>query len=483
MIGYENNWRADEWVSPSIVRHMGDAFDPTTFSPQVGDRVDAKAKSNEDEPYSWWNAEVMTVRGEFYLIKYSDWDEGYNEIVEIELLRPQNRHVHLDTYELVSKTVPVPKDLWEKDEDDNEKLAKLAQYSEILSLSNALSVSEIDGGRAVAILGDAKTTTLAEKLVKMHFKQEKQLRDIHRQHRRTADELEQEKKRLQMSHVEEFPVAAELVGLVIGKKGSNIKKAESIEGVTSVKVDAENAKVKIVAATPEAAAQARALLEFVEAAFPVPNHLVSRFVGSKFTTVRGFEKDSGVQRIRVPPSKNSKDDEEKKENGERGRRGRRPSWGDDLDVFVQVLGTKEAVEAALTLMRSHLKFLLNVRDVEKETRKTQSELRNLTDSYGRGKGNRGNGGGKKKGGKGDGKAPSQNQNQNENKNKKKDNKKKEKGGDNNNGVPAASNGADGAAHGAEKAKKKRNRKNRKPKGDVKVDANGVAAEAAPASSE
>lgn len=79
--------------------------------------MQAKAKSQDTEPFSWWSSRVKSIRGEvcvifvmvcclstcvtvsivsfgapsqFYLISYTDWGDTYNEIVEKDVLRPMN---------------------------------------------------------------------------------------------------------------------------------------------------------------------------------------------------------------------------------------------------------------------------------------------------------------------------------------------------------------------------------------------------------
>jgi len=91
LVGYPNAWKADEWVLLENVRNAAPEFDPASFNPVAGDVVEAQAKSSDDEPYSWWKATVKTVRGEFYMISYSSWEDEFNEILERDMLRPFNK--------------------------------------------------------------------------------------------------------------------------------------------------------------------------------------------------------------------------------------------------------------------------------------------------------------------------------------------------------------------------------------------------------
>ena len=67
----------------------------------------------------------------------------------------------------------------------------------------------------------------------------------------------------------EFQIDTELIGLVIGPKGANIKRAKEETGVLKVVIDAEKGIVRISGLNKESVQQARNLLEFVERRYPV----------------------------------------------------------------------------------------------------------------------------------------------------------------------------------------------------------------------
>jgi hypothetical protein len=74
--------------------------------------------------------------------------------------------------------------------------------------------------------------------------------------------LEQRKEILENSACLTFSVKDALVGLMIGKKGSNKAKAEAVEGVMSVKI--VDGSCTILARNEEAAELARDVLEFMQ---------------------------------------------------------------------------------------------------------------------------------------------------------------------------------------------------------------------------
>jgi hypothetical protein len=61
--------------------HLLLALLPCSRSP-VALSLGVGSQSSDDEPYSFWKATVKTVRGEFYMISYSSWEDEFNEILE-----------------------------------------------------------------------------------------------------------------------------------------------------------------------------------------------------------------------------------------------------------------------------------------------------------------------------------------------------------------------------------------------------------------
>ena len=59
----------------------------------------------------------------------------------------------------------------------------------------------------------------------------------------------------------EFNVDPDLIGLVIGKNGDNIRRAKDLTGQPTITVDRENGTVRIAGHSKEAVAEARDMLE------------------------------------------------------------------------------------------------------------------------------------------------------------------------------------------------------------------------------
>ncbi|PIO65100.1 KH domain protein [Teladorsagia circumcincta] len=84
--------------------------------------------------------------------------------------------------------------------------------------------------------------------------------------------------------VDEFEVAADLMGLAIGTHGSNIQRARNVEDVDDIQVfegggDGQPCIIKIFAKTAAAAQKARAQLDFGVECVHVPRFLVGKLIG------------------------------------------------------------------------------------------------------------------------------------------------------------------------------------------------------------
>lgn len=383
LLCYENNWKAEEFVDPRSVRQSFVA-DAHTFFPNVGDAVEALAKSHESEPFSWWNARVKTVKGDFYVISYADWGDAHNEVVEKAVLRPVNPNPHLEPADLVKESLSLPAELIDSEEDKKDVLAqrqKQQSYAELQQTSGVLSLIEDPSAKAVVLIGTKKAVATAKILVNMHIKHQQQLKMLQKKQAKTMQTLEEKKKTIAQNVVHEYAINPALLGLVIGKQGKNIKAAESVPGVLSIKVHSDTKTITIVAKDTESYENAKKLLDFVESKFPLRKSDIARFVGQKYVHLRDIEKASGVIRIRVPDSEPRPAGD--RANGDKPRRPRRPDFNaEDTTIEFEIVGTRESVNNAMLLLQRRQKFLEEASQLEAGVEETAKKLRELEIQYG-----------------------------------------------------------------------------------------------------
>jgi hypothetical protein len=416
-IGYENNWRPAEWVAPDDVRFSPASFDPAAFSPQRGELVEVLAKSSDEEPYSWWGATIKNVKGEFYMIAYQSWEDDFNEILEKDMLRPYNLSPSLATLGLTVSYVPIPQDLW--------SIFTVEHLHTVRQSSQSVTLLIDSQEHRIRIVANAACAKRAAALLAMAFKhlseisrlKARRLREDKNGYASTSISPSQSlspsqtsstfhtsspntfsvtRKRWEEGHVEEFQCSPALMGLVIGKKGHNVRQAEKVDGILHIKVDNSSATITILASTQSAALKARALLEFTEERIYVPKSLLGRVVGKGFAHLRDIEERAGVSRIRVESEGEERDEprpEDRirdKERYEYDAHHIHPSQSnrnqnlqhqnngqDDSLVTLLLIGTHQSVSDAKAMIELHLSYLLELQSLSEEEKKRADRIARL----------------------------------------------------------------------------------------------------------
>ena len=156
----------------------------------------------------------------------------------------------------------------------------MRQLNSVLETSGALSVHVDHKKQVLVILGNSVSVKRAQLLAGMAFKHLGEIQRLKERTLKHQDNLATLKQRLNEGHVEVFQIQpSELIGLVIGVAGRNIKRVEKMPGILNVRVDSGRSQVSILAKTEEEAKLAREQLEFVETRFPILRRQAGRVVG------------------------------------------------------------------------------------------------------------------------------------------------------------------------------------------------------------
>jgi len=104
--------------------------------------------------------------------------------------------------------------------------------------------------------------------------------------------------------VEEFAIPQSRMGSAIGPKGSNINAARKIDGVEQVNSNDRflaSSKIlfQIKARTPEAAKEAREILEYNRLTVKVPHEMVGRVIGTQGSNIQTIVDKSGANRVSI----------------------------------------------------------------------------------------------------------------------------------------------------------------------------------------
>jgi len=223
----------------------------------------------------------------------------------------------------------------------------------------------------LVILGDKSAANKAAMLLKLHAKHQTGLKSIKSHAANLEATLESERAKRGNSVVEEFPIEYDLIGMIVGKGGSNIKKAEKDSGVHRVEIDDKACVCRIHAPDRASAERCRALLEVTSEDVELEQSQLWWVIGTKGANIRELQKETGVSRAEI---------------------------NKDVNPPVMTLtGSREHVEEAMLWLQCHLDYLDELQEDQDAIDVLQKEM-DVISFGGRG----GKAGGKGKGGKGKG---------------------------------------------------------------------------------
>jgi transcription antitermination factor NusA-like protein len=340
------------------------------------DLVEVCCKSDEEpggghnDAQCWWEAEISAVKGEFCHIHYTGWDKSFDEIVELVYLRPSTglpeRKLSFEKHD-----VPVKANLksW---------IQHAANLDGVKTKSGAWALS-VKNPKAknlsLTLLGTKTSAETAMMLLQLHSKHQDQLHSLEVEASKLQEEKEARQEQYGNSVHDSFQVDRELIGAIVGPKGSHIKKAERESGVHSAYV--EDSRVVIHGPDQQSVDDCRALLEIVKDEVEVEANMLGWIIGKKGSNIREMEQETGVIKIRV------------------------------IENTVEFVGTKQAVMKGKLWLETHTKYLEEFGNARSKVDESYQEFvdverlhggsRGGKGARGRGEGGKGRGGAKGKG--------------------------------------------------------------------------------------
>jgi hypothetical protein len=372
-------------VDATCLRSMAAEDAAENFRPAAGDVVEVRSDNDKEPggdggtrfPCCWWIATIQNAKGGFYTVSFKGWEKHYNEIVELDRLRPHSPDSHSPLLSVEKHTIDVPASLndWVHDPANLRVHIKEKCGAWGLALAHPKGGNK-RGGKAplkLILLGEKAACTRAGMLLKLHAKHQVGLKGLRDQAAQLEQTLETEREKRGSSIVEEFYIDEELIGMVVGKRGSNIRRAEEESGVHSAVVD--KCKVTIHGPDRDSVELCRSMLEMVREEVPVDRDKVGWIIGARGANIRELMQETGVARAGLEK---------------------------DADPAVMLLvGTRDSVEQAKLWLQCHTDYLEEMSQQEEDIRTLRDELDD-TSLGPRSRGGKGGGRGGKGGGRGGG---------------------------------------------------------------------------------
>lgn len=250
---------------------------------------------------------------------------------------------------------------------------------------NTISINRV-GTIASSILINApsnESALIARQLIEIHFKQQLKLFSSQERLHKIENDLFQAQGDMASGHLVEFKIDPNLIGVIIGKKGTRIRQIESETGVQNISVQ-DNGVVKIIGNDSVSVQRAREQMELVEQEYELSD------IEHDYYTRDGTQFDGSLNDV-------------KEVSGLIIIRFRRE------DAKLILVGTRSSVQSAKILLATQLEYIQEQAGIRSSELAARERLYEIKKQYGfsgnGGGGDRGGGRGDRggeRGGRGDG---------------------------------------------------------------------------------
>ena len=329
------------WYDWACIREVPD---PSSNSqPFAEDQQVEVQVGGEDQPTAWWEAKIVSKKGPFCKVHFLSPRNFPDEVVgEEEIRHASSSSVSKNTYS--KQTIPLDEKLHQWFLENEERV-----MGDVRQKANLLAVSVGKRERHVKLIGSTKALQMGKMLLELHMKHQGDMTRIHSANEVLQKKLESKRLAREKGVRIQFPVPKNLIGLVVGKAGKNIKDVKQATKVDSIEVDQNGPSIIVTGPTEQSVEDAREMLEFVEEKMPVKTEQVGWLIGRGGKNFKELQEKTKVTRLNVDKNTNT----------------------------VILVGNKTAVAAAQLYITTHLEYLAEYDKELSESEALRKELRQV----------------------------------------------------------------------------------------------------------
>eukprot|EP00916_Digyalum_oweni_P008926 GHVL01015037.1.p1 GENE.GHVL01015037.1~~GHVL01015037.1.p1 ORF type:complete len:432 (+),score=67.47 GHVL01015037.1:45-1340(+) len=307
---------------------------------QASDEIDVLIDDCEGLPPRWSSGVISRVTDVYYITL--DSSRILTHICEAEALRRINRNFSFDSIGIEQLLVPVPKDLcsWLTSADGQGCL------DQVQSKTKVLKVVPVNEGSEILLTGSPEHVRRARLVLEVHYKHQAEIQKYYA--RRNKTHLEESNE----CHCE-FEVDPLTIGLIIGKKGANLKLISNKYNVDVKVLHAEpnstsRDRVRISGEDPASVQAARVEAEIVSEPFKVDSCKVGWVIGKKGHTIEEIVNKSGILSAQIAE-----------------------------DSGITLVGSRRSVDDAIMLLESHLHYYPAYQDLDRQKAEANDQMQRM----------------------------------------------------------------------------------------------------------
>lgn len=331
---------------------LGDTKEDQPLSAKVNDRLEVKMPASPSKPASCISASVRSICGPYFLVSLEGRGRQEDLLVLPDQLRAPGRTEALSSMALEEVVLDCPEGTEEAHPDTEteglkqEWLMTLQRECNLLGLGVRRGES---GRRQLKLVGERSATTRASKLLHtVHFWNQAEIVKCRAQQADLEKRLScLEGASREEGKVIEFPVAMDIMQLIIGRSGKRLQdiKDQLCVGIEVLKCpqDRNQAIVRVVGQDPDAVAATQRQLEYKRRKLSFDVDEVGYILGRNLANIREIAEKAGLLSMRWDPT-TSKD--------------------------LEMVGLADHLDSAEMLIQAHLDY----RQVYNEMREEQGAL-------------------------------------------------------------------------------------------------------------